>query len=55
MKQNVVVEHQGRKIKVQFDHCPKCWYFDSCYKDGINGRFMDPDCLKGPGRRSNAK
>ena len=45
--QNVKVIYQGKVIKVQFDYCPQCKYFDDCY-DGGYPRYIDSSCIKGP-------
>lgn len=54
-KQNVVymhVDEEGNKItlKLQFEHCNRCLYFDSCYKKSGTGQpmFIDPTCVEGP-------
>jgi len=47
MKQNVKVIYQGKVIKVQFDYCPQCKYFDDCY-DGGYPHYIDSSCIKGP-------
>lgn len=47
MKQNVKAIYQGKVIKVQFDYCPQCKYFDDCY-DGGYPHYIDSSCIKGP-------
>lgn len=51
MKQNVIVTKNGQPVKVQFEHCPQCEYYDDCYPfkfgrvEGPN--YLDPDCTEG--------
>lgn len=51
VKQNVMVKipglNGGLAFKVQFEHCPSCKYFDSCYPDGRGPNYLDPDCATG--------
>ncbi|AJQ26898.1 hypothetical protein [Pelosinus fermentans] len=48
IKQNVLINTNGRVIKVQFEHCQVCKYVNKCYEDGQGPRYIDQDCVSGP-------
>jgi hypothetical protein len=37
MKQNIIIDTIDGKVKLQFEHCIKCKYHDSCYK--LDGKY----------------
>lgn len=45
-KQNIVAEYFGMKVKLQFDFCPKCKYFKSCYSTDGNPHYLSEECLR---------
>lgn len=45
-KQNIIEEYFGKKIKLQFEFCPKCTYFKSCYEDDGKPHYINPECLE---------
>ena len=52
MKQNIVINTVDGKVKIQFEHCERCKYFESCYKsDGEyhkgTPQFITQECVDG--------
>lgn len=46
VEQNVVIESRGRKMKVQFNFCPECQYFEACYRDNNDAPYyIGPECF----------
>ncbi|MDF2984902.1 MAG: hypothetical protein K0R50_412 [Eubacterium sp.] len=45
MEQNIEVMHKGNIIKVQFENCPQCNYFDECYENGF-AHYLEPACVE---------
>ena len=33
MKQNVIIDTKDGKVKIQFDYCVDCSYYNFCYLD----------------------
>lgn len=54
MQQNVIIKCGGRKLKVQFDHCTECVYFERGHKDVGGCKFADADCISGPARKGDS-
>lgn len=44
MEQNVIVDSKWGRIKVQFEHCPSCPHFESCYDEGRGPNFITETC-----------
>lgn len=52
MKQNIIINTIDGKVKIQFEHCERCKYFEGCYKsDGEYHKgvpqFITQECVEG--------
>jgi len=52
MRQNVLIDTKDGKVKLQFDHCETCSYYEFCYV-GSDGKHhkgvphgLNPDCME---------
>lgn len=44
-KQNILYKLNGEKIKLQFDFCTKCKYFNGCYEGGFP-HYLNQECIE---------
>lgn len=47
LEQNLTIINKGKKLKIQFNFCPECRYFEDCYDNNSNNvpNYISPECF----------
>lgn len=45
VEQNLMINHNGRKYKIQFNFCKECKHFEGCYEyNPLHPSYLSPEC-----------